>query len=61
MILPPRYTSLGRTIGRSFNEMIGSFELLPDDGYIFVYTDDNQQLFDDQNRAVQVDQQLANS
>jgi hypothetical protein len=64
MILSANYTTLGRPLGRSLGRAIHELlapveELIPDSGYVFVYTDENLQVFDNFNRAVQVPEEFA--
>ena len=64
MILPEKYTALGRSLGRSLSPLFGHGDEIidsPDPGYVFVYTPEDLQLYDHFNRAVQVPETFANS
>jgi len=39
----------------------GPSPLQPDEGFVFVFTSDNQQLFDQDDNAVQVPEEFANA
>jgi hypothetical protein len=54
-----KQTYLGVLSGSDITLDLPSFE--PDDGYVFVFTSDNEQVFDHNGNAVQVDEILANS
>lgn len=63
MILPENYVALGRSLGRAIIDLLGPADdpIVPDAGYVFVYTSEGLQVFDHLNRAVQVPEIFANS
>ena len=63
MILPEKYSALGRATGRAITRLFGPSDdpIAPDNGYVFVYTYDDNQVFDQNDNAVQVPETFANS
>jgi hypothetical protein len=63
MILSDRYYSLDRALGRAIIGLVPSTlsPLEPDEGFVFVFTSDNRQVFDQDDNSVQVPEEFANA